>query len=156
MPQSTHFPSRDREHVHVEGEDLRRGFSDGSLHNLRSIGTLNLVSENLSTALIHSGSLVGFSSCAITARFEVVLNPVRSRRTSHEIEPVFVQVKQNRVANHISAVITGNELLGLIYFETVEAIDAKVGQQFEGIRTFNIEVRHMVRLIKESARLSPR
>src|SRR5258708_25652219 len=84
-----------------------------------------------------------------------MLHPIVSRRTADEIESIFSEIKEDRVANHIALMVTGNKLLGLINFKILKAINAKIRKQFDSIRTFNIKIRHVVRLVKKSAGFLP-
>jgi len=43
----------------------------------------------------------------------------------------------------------------LIDFEILETIHAKVGEKFQRIRSINVQIRHMVRLIKQRAGFTP-
>ena len=51
--------------------------------------------------------------------------------------------------------VTRDELFGLIDFEIFKAIDAKVREQFERVRPFDIEVGHVVWLVEKRTRLPP-
>ena len=116
---------------------------------------MNLVSENLSPALIDGGSLVPFRRRLVAASLQVVLHPVVSGRTPDEIEFILVQIKENRIANHVSIMIAGDKLLGLIDLEILEAIDTQIGEQFERIGTLDIEIGHVVGLVEKSAGFPP-
>jgi hypothetical protein len=79
-----------------------------------------------------------------------------SRRTSDEVEHVFAERKQNRVANHVSIRVAGHELLGLIDVEILETVDAEIGKHLQRIGPFDVEVGHVVRQIQQHATLAPR
>jgi hypothetical protein len=78
-----------------------------------------------------------------------------SGRTPDEVEFIFVEIKEDRVTNHIAIMVTRNELLGLIDFEVFKAIDSEIGEQFEGVRTLYIQIGHMVGLVEKSAGFLP-
>ena len=84
-----------------------------------------------------------------------MLHPIVSGRAPDEIESIFTQIKEDRVANHIAVMVTCNKLLGLIDFEVFKAIDAKIGEQFESVRALHIKIRHVVRLVEKSAGFLP-
>jgi hypothetical protein len=79
-----------------------------------------------------------------------------SGRTPHEVESIFIEIKENRIANHIAIMVTRNELLGLIDFEVFEAIDTQIREQFEGVRTLHVKIGHVVGLVEKRAGLLPR
>jgi hypothetical protein len=83
------------------------------------------------------------------------LHPIRCRRATDEIEFIFVKMKEYGIANYISIAVAGNKLLGLIDFEILKAIDAKIGKYFQCVRALDIKIGHMVRLIEKSAGLPP-
>jgi hypothetical protein len=78
-----------------------------------------------------------------------------SGRAPDKIEFIFIQIKENRIANHVAIMVTRNKLLGLIDFEIFKAIDAKIGEQFESLRALHVKVGHVVRLVEESAGFLP-
>jgi hypothetical protein len=77
------------------------------------------------------------------------------RRPSDKIEFIFIQIKENGIANHIAIMAAGNKLLGLVDFEIFKAIDAKIGEQLESVGALHVEVRHVVRLVEESTGFLP-
>ncbi len=156
VTQRTDILSGDLEIVHVEESDVRHRLARDLLHDLDRLGTLNLIPEDFPVALIHERSLVSFRLGLVAAGLHVVLHPVVSRRTSDEVELVFAERKQNRVANHVSIRVAGHELLGLIDLEILEAVDAEIGKHFQRIRTFDVEIGHVVRQIEQRATLAPR
>src|SRR5687767_8519342 len=72
-----------------------------------------------------------------------------------EIEPILVQMEENRITDHVTILIACNKLLGLVDFEGLEVVHAEIGEQPECVRTFDIEIRHMKRLLEEDASLPP-
>jgi hypothetical protein len=51
--------------------------------------------------------------------------------------------------------IAGDKLLGLVDLKSFEAIDGEIGEHFEGVGAFHIQIGHVVRLVKEGARFFP-
>ena len=84
-----------------------------------------------------------------------VLDPVERRRPANETEPVIAQVEENRVANHVAIVIARDELLGLVDFEILEAVDAQIREEFERVRSLDVEVRHVMGLVEQRTCLTP-
>src|SRR5215203_4275651 len=72
-----------------------------------------------------------------------------------EIEPILVQIEENRITEHVSIMIACDKLLGFVNFKSLEVVYAEIGEQPECIRTFDIEIRHMKRLLEENAGLPP-
>src|SRR5215210_4984270 len=78
-----------------------------------------------------------------------------SSRPPNEVEPILVQIEENRITDHVSIMIACDKLLGFVNFEVLEAVYAEIGEQPECVRTFDIEIRHMKRLFEENAGLPP-
>ena len=76
------------------------------------------------------------------------MDPIGGRRASDEIEAVFTQIEEDRIADDKSVGRASDELLGLVDFEVLKAIDRQGGEQLERIGTFDIKVRHVVGLIE--------
>src|SRR4029079_13569244 len=60
MSQGANVLSGDFERVHVEEPDVRYRFASEDLHDLYGVGTLDLIAENLTPALVHGGSFITF------------------------------------------------------------------------------------------------
>src|SRR5262245_20483428 len=118
--------------------DIWSGLARDLLHYPRSLRPLNLVPKHLSPALIDSGPFVPLCGCVVLASLEVVLHPVRSRRTADKIESVVIEVKENSVADNVSVAIACYELLCLIDLEILEGVHTQVGKQPERIGTLYI------------------
>ena len=74
---------------------------------------------------------------AATQKLAVI--PVGGGRAADEIEFVFIQIKENGIANDVPVMATGNKLLGLIDFESLEAIYRKIGEEFERVVVMRCE-----------------
>ena len=155
MTQGADIPTRDDENTYIKEPDFRRRFSRDLLHNPESIWALNLISESLSVALIDSGPLIPLRGCLVPASLQIILHPIVSGWTPDKIESIFIEIKEDRIANHIAIMVARNKLLGLIDFEVLKAIDAEIGEQFEGVRTVHIKIGHVVRLVEKSAGFLP-
>src|SRR5215203_2825272 len=83
------------------------------------------------------------------------MHPVMSGGPPDKIEPIFVQIEENRITDHVSIMIACDKLLGFVNFEVLEVVYAEIGEQLECVRTFDIEIRHMKRLFEENAGLPP-
>jgi hypothetical protein len=77
-------------------------------------------------------------------------------RAADEQQLIFVQVKEDRVANHVAVVIAADELLRLVHRIILETVDACRRHQLDRVRAFDPHVGHVVRLIEQHARLLPR
>ena len=71
-------------------------------------------------------------------------------RTADQIEFVLVEIKENRVADHVAVVVARDELLRLIDLEILEAVDAEIGEHLERVGALDVEIRHVVRLVEQA------
>ena len=120
-----------------------------------AVGTLHLVAVEPAVAGIDGRPLVSLGGRVVVSRLAVVLHPVVRRGAPDEAEQVVVEIEEDRVADHIAVVVAGHELLGLVDGEILKAVDGEIGQQSEGVRAFDVQVRHVVRLVEEAARRAP-
>jgi hypothetical protein len=65
-------------------------------------------------------------------------------------------VKKNRVTDHEAVVVAGDELLRLIHLEVLERVDAEIREQLQRVRSLDVQIRHVMRLVEQRTRLSPR
>jgi hypothetical protein len=86
----------------------------------------------------------------------VVLHPVQRGRAADQVEAVRRKVEQDRVADHVAVVIARDKLLRRVDAEVVERVDAEPCEHLERVAAFDVEVRHVVRLIEQRAGLTPR
>ena len=93
---------------------------------------------------VESTIVVPFRGDVVPAFFDVELHPVVGRRSADDVDFVFFEEKQNRIANDVAVVIAGNKLLALVGLEILNRVDTQIRQQFDDIRALNIEVCHMV------------
>src|SRR5688500_5987748 len=91
----------------------------------------------------------------VTTGFSVETNPVGGRRAAYKHEFILGQMEQNAVADNVTTVAYRYVLFGAVYREAGKTVDGGVGQQFDCIRTFNVNVHHMVRLVKKYCRFTP-
>src|SRR6202161_138434 len=123
--------ARDLERTDIEKANIRRRFARHLLHDLESIRTLDLVPESLALPLVYCGPLVSLRRGLIPAGFHIELNPIRSGRAADQIEAVLIEIEENRIADHVTVMVTGDELLGLAGLEILEAVDAKIVEEFQ-------------------------
>jgi hypothetical protein len=83
------------------------------------------------------------------------LNPIVNGGPAHEEQFILVQIKEDRVTDDISIVITSDELLGFVDSEILETINAGGRDQFERLRALDPHVCHMVGLVEKNAGLLP-
>src|SRR5262249_48171672 len=91
----------------------------------------------------------------IPAGFAVVLKPVMDGGTADNIEQLFLEVKQNGIANYVSIVATRNVLLGFIDVKVLEAIYAVIRKQADRVGPLNVHICHMKGLVEQYAGLLP-
>ena len=116
--------------------------------DLPRVRTLHLQPISFARLRIDYTALVTFDLDVISARGCVKFNPVAGGGPADNNGLVVFQAKQDRVANDIAIVIHGDELLCDFAAEILECIDAKVREQAARIRSFHIEIGHVIGLIK--------
>jgi hypothetical protein len=156
VAQGADVAPRNREDIHAEKPDVGWSLSQHLLHHVKGVRPLKLVPEQLPAALINRRPLVSFGRRLIVAAFHVVLYPVERRRASDEAQSLLIEIKEDRVADHVPLVVAGDELLRLIDPEIPEAVDSEIREHFESVAALDIQVRHVMGLVEERARLAPR
>ena len=68
---------------------------------------------------------------------------------------VLLEVEQDAVADDVAVVAAGRELLGAVDGELREAVGREVRDELKGVRSFEVLLDHVVRLIEEHAGLAP-
>ena len=149
--------SGDAQLRHIEELKVRRLGANHLGDELEGIGALHLEAVGLAHYRpgARRGALIALELDVVAADLAVVLHPVVHRRSTHNIERVVIQVKQDDIADHVTVVVTHHELLGLIAREVAESVDAETAQQLEGVRAFNVHVGHVVGLIEQHTGLLP-
>ncbi len=82
-------------------------------------------------------------------------DPVRGRRAPDEYVLVLGKMKQDAVADDMSAVAARNKLLGFVDGEILERVDGEMGQHLLGVGALDVDIHHVVRLVEEHAGLLP-
>ena len=85
----------------------------------------------------------------------MVLDPVVRGRPTDEIEGILGEKEQDRIADHVTVVVAGDELLGLVDGEVPDRVDAEVRQQLERIGTLDVHIGHVVRLVEQHGGFLP-
>ena len=119
------------------------------LDQVESIGALNLVAVDHPAALVVHGALVTSDLHIVVADDGIVFNPVRHRGTTHDADLVFGVAEEDRITNHVTVVITGHDLLGLVRSEILKRVYCDVRQEAHDVRTFEIDVLHVEGLVEE-------
>ena len=91
----------------------------------------------------------------VTTSFCVVTNPVGGRSTANEHEFVLGQMEQDAVADYMAAMANWHILFGAVNREIGERIDGSIGQQFDGVRAFDVDVHHVMALIEQYSAVAP-
>src|SRR5690606_19933356 len=160
VTQRAHGPPRDLNRAHVEELDLLDRAAVQLLDHLPRVRALDLVAVALANdGLAHRpgrGTIVLLDLDVVAAGRGVELDPVRRRRASDIDELVLLEMEEDAVADDVTVVRDGNVLLGLVDAEVCEAVDRRLGEQLQRVRAFDVEVHHVMGLIEEHARLTPR
>ena len=101
------------------------------------------------------GALVTNGLGFVVSGLDVELDPIGGGRASHQVEFVFAEVEQDGVTDDVAVGGAANELLGLVDLEIFEAVDAEVGEYFQGVGSFDVQIGHVVRLIEQRAAVAP-
>ncbi len=82
-------------------------------------------------------------------------NPVKHRRSPHQIELIRAEVEEDHVANDIAVVSAGHELLRFVDRKALKTVHSEIGQELDRARPFHQQIRHVIGLIEEDTRLLP-
>ena len=83
------------------------------------------------------------------------LQPVHAGHASHEQQLVLVEIEEDAVADDVAVVTARHHLLGLVRLEIRKAVDGRVRDQLERIRSLDGEFRHVMRLVEQHRGLAP-
>ena len=75
-------------------------------------------------------------------------DPISRRRPAHENQAILLQMKKNAVTYDKAIKAAGRELLSAIDGKIGKAIGCQIGEHFQSVGTFHVEVGHMMRLVK--------
>ena len=147
----------DRELAHVEELDLRQRAAVRLLQDVERGRALDLEAVDLASPRRVGGrALVTLDADVVPAGLRVVLDPVVRGRAADEAHPVLVEEEEDPVSDHVAVVVAGDELLRLVHGCVLERVDAEVGEEPDHVGALDVEIRHVVRLVEERARVAPR
>jgi hypothetical protein len=155
-----HLAAADVHDVHVEELDVGNRTAVQLLDQFRRVGALDLEA----VVLADDGLAFGASRRAVVLRgldvepasLGVELNPVRRRRAPDEQQAVLSQMEQDSVADDVAVIRAGDELLGAIDREGLEAVGGQMREQLQGVWALDELLDHMMRLVEQDAGISPR
>ncbi len=132
---------------------VRRGRAERRVHDFQRVRALDLEAIGFARDGIHTRgrTLVALAFDIVAAGRGVILHPVVHGGAPDEIEQILVQVEQDHVADDEAVPAHRHELFGFVDFETLEAVDSQLLQEFAGIRPGNIHVRHVIGLLNRIA-----
>jgi hypothetical protein len=73
-----------------------------------------------------------------------------------QVVELLVQVEEDGVADQVAVGVDGDVLLGPVDPEVREGVDAQVAEQAQCVRALDEQVRHVVGLVEQRARVCPR
>ena len=159
VAQCAYLPAGDVDVAHVEELDVRHRAAIQFFDDGLRVRALNLVAVVLAYhRLAHGarGRTVVFDDLDVEAAgLGVEHDPVGRRRAADEHVLVRREVEQDAVADDVAVVADRHELLGLLGREAFEAVDGEIGQELGGIRAFDEQVHHVVRLVEQHGGLAP-
>ena len=158
VPQRVHFAAGDFHPTHVEEFEVRCRTAGCRLDHLRRVGSLQLIAVVAPILRIRARrrAFVVGAGHAVPADLGIEQHPIERRCPTDQIELVLRQVEQNDIADDVAIMAAGHELLGFVGNEALEAVDAEPVQKSECVRSFDHQLRHVVRLIEQNAGLLPR
>ena len=160
VAQRAHLTASDVDVAHVEELDVRHRAAVQLFNDGLRVGALDLVAVVLAHHwLAHRarGRTVVLDDLDVEApRLGVEHDPVGRRSAADEHVLVRREVKQDAVADDVAVVADGHELFGLLGREAFKAVDGEVRQELGGVRAFNEQVHHVVRLVEQHGGLAPR
>jgi hypothetical protein len=160
MAQGAHLAPANRDRIHVEELHVRNRAAVEPLEDLGGVRPLHLeavvpANDRLPTR-VRGGSIVTAQLHVEAAGLAVELDPVDGGRAPHEIELVRAEVEHDDVANHVAVVAARRELLGAVRHEPSEAVRTEMREQLQGIGSADEQLRHVVRLVEQDRRFTPR
>jgi hypothetical protein len=159
VAQRLHAPRADVDPVDVEEFDVRYRAAVDLVEDLVGFGALDL------EAVVRAVDRLAVGA-AVRARIvrEAYLpladgllkpHPVCGRRAADEHELILALAEDDHVADDVTGGRDGHEVLRAVQVEVREAVDADVLEGCRGVRAFDDELVHVVRLIEQHRGLAP-
>src|SRR5581483_7239430 len=118
---------------------------------------LELIAVELRRPFAVERVLVALDLDVVAAGLGVVVHPVDDRRMrADEVEVVRVEIEEDPVADHVAVVVDRDELLRRLGAEAREVVDTETLEEPQGVGAAHEEIRRVVRLVEQRARLPPR
>jgi hypothetical protein len=155
VAQRAHWLARDREARHMEEAQLRRLFAGRFADDVHGAGTLHLVSIENRIALPVERVVVAPDAHVVAARAGMEVQPVDRRRNADGLVFVLLEVEEDVVADDVAVVVDGDELLRHVDRKFRDAVDGELADHFQRVGTFDVEIRHVVRLIEQDRGAAP-
>jgi hypothetical protein len=159
VPQRADFTSRNIDRAHVKEFDLGQRPAVQFFEDLRRIRTLDLKavagSNNGLSLGVRRRPVVFLDFDLVASGLPVKLNPIRHWSAPNEHQAVFFQMEQDAVADHVPAVAARRKLLGAVHRKIREAVRRKGRKHLERIGALDVDIRHVVGLVKENRGLAP-
>jgi hypothetical protein len=130
----------DGELTDVEELDPVNRPAGGLLDDLECVGALELVPEGEPASLVRDAPLVADDFHVVAGGLGLEGDPVRRDRPADQAELLIVKPEQDGITDDVSVVVAGQELLGLVLAEGLEAVDSEVRQQPERVRAAEVHV----------------
>src|SRR5699024_10708093 len=134
---------------------LRWFLTGGITKHFHRAGPLELVPIELRGTFTHGRAVVAADFDIVVTSLSMVVHPIDGRRDTNGTVFFIIKVEQNVIPDDIAIVIYSNELLGLINREVFHRVDGQILDQTQGIRVFEIEIDHVMRLIVDDRGTAP-
>ena len=160
VTERAHLLAGDRHFAHVEELDLLDGATGELLDDRPGVRALDLeavvVAVHCLAVGAGGGAVVVAELDVVSAGLGVELQPVGAGSAADVDVLTLCFVEEDAVADHAAVGGGGNELLGGVDGEVLEAVDAGVAQQFQRVGSLHEEVDHVVALVVEHRSVAPR
>ena len=118
-------------------------------------GALDLIAVEHRVALADQRIVVAPDAHVVAARIGVIMHPVDRGRNADGLILILVEMEQDIVADDVSFVVHGHELLGHVDREMLDAVDREIADQLQRIGAFDVQVHHVVALVVKNRRAAP-
>ena len=155
VPQRPYAPAGHVDLTHPEEFERLDGPAVQFFEDRPGIGTLDFEPVPFAPALVVQRAHVEVEGDVKPLFPGMIHDPVGIAGLVDDIGFVFLEDEYDRVADHIAIRRAVNELLGEIALPVGHRIDRQVLAQFPGVRTLDIQIGHVERLVEQDRAVAP-
>ena len=124
VAQSSDLTAANFDFAHVEELYVGKLAAAGAGQDVHGVRALHLIAILFALpGQVGSRAVIDVHLDVVAAGFGMVLNPIPGIRAVYNAEQIVCKGKQNRVADHVAAVVADDDLFGLIASETLVGVD---------------------------------